>query len=120
MDAQNLKPAVKTRPSTGWTIQSIQPIHKKIGINKLGTLLSSQTTDTPGTTQTNKVQDRSGATFQTYPITRYEANPSFRICIELKTVPTHFQRLEEQPDFGFDLGFWPPGDQFFTVSPAAT
>ncbi|WP_220126157.1 hypothetical protein, partial [Pseudarthrobacter sp. B4EP4b] len=29
-----------------------QPIHKTIGINKLGTLLSSQTTDTPGTTTT--------------------------------------------------------------------
>ncbi|MFJ6159043.1 hypothetical protein ACIQF8_19265, partial [Pseudarthrobacter sp. NPDC092184] len=27
-----------------------QPINKTIGINKLGTLLSSQTTDTPGTT----------------------------------------------------------------------
>ncbi|MFF1884131.1 hypothetical protein ACFVVC_21965, partial [Pseudarthrobacter sp. NPDC058196] len=37
---------------TGWRIQSIQPIHKTIGINKLGTLLSSQTTDTPGTTTT--------------------------------------------------------------------
>jgi hypothetical protein len=31
-----------------------QPINKTIGINKLGTLLSSQTTDTPGTTTTNK------------------------------------------------------------------
>ncbi|MET4590817.1 hypothetical protein ABIA70_002430, partial [Arthrobacter sp. 754] len=29
-----------------------QPINKTIGINKLGTLLSSQTTDTPGTTTT--------------------------------------------------------------------
>ncbi|WP_364403729.1 hypothetical protein, partial [Pseudarthrobacter sp. LMD1-1-1.1] len=60
-----------------------------IGINKLGTLLSSQTTDTPGTTQTN-VQDRSGATFQTYPIPASEANPSFRIPIELKTAPYRF------------------------------
>ncbi|MGN7201525.1 hypothetical protein, partial [Arthrobacter sp. SAFR-044] len=96
-----------------------QPITYIIGINKLGTLLSSQTTDTPGTTQT-LVQDRSGATFQTYPILHREANPSFRIRIELKTAPTDFQRPKEQPDFGFDWGFWPPGDQFFTVSPAAT
>ncbi|HET7784278.1 hypothetical protein PV768_17165, partial [Pseudarthrobacter sp. CC4] len=33
---------------------SIQPITKTIGINKLGTLLSSQTTDTPGTTTSKK------------------------------------------------------------------
>ncbi|WP_285244539.1 hypothetical protein, partial [Pseudarthrobacter sp. fls2-241-R2A-127] len=32
--------------------QQKQPINKTIGINKLGTLLSSQTTDTPSTTQT--------------------------------------------------------------------
>ncbi|WP_307055883.1 hypothetical protein, partial [Arthrobacter bambusae] len=32
------------------------------------TLLSSQTTDTPGTTHTHqRAQTRSGATFQTYP-----------------------------------------------------
>ncbi|WP_139187376.1 hypothetical protein [Pseudarthrobacter chlorophenolicus] len=67
--------------------------------------MSSQTTDTPGTTQTISVQDRSGATFQSYPIPSFEANPSFRIQIELKTAPTEFQRPEEQPDFGFDLGF---------------
>jgi hypothetical protein len=41
-------------PSTGWTTQPKQPINKTIGINKLGTLLSSQTTDTPGTTQTQR------------------------------------------------------------------
>ena len=49
-----MKPAVKTMPSTGWTTQPKQPINKTIGINKLGTLLSSQTTDTPGTTQTKR------------------------------------------------------------------
>ncbi|WP_427117993.1 hypothetical protein, partial [Pseudarthrobacter scleromae] len=38
----------------GRTIQSIQPITKTIGINKLGTLLSSQTTDTPDTTTSTK------------------------------------------------------------------
>jgi hypothetical protein len=51
---------------------------KQIGINKLGTLLSSQTTDTPGTTTTNTVKDRSGATFQTYPVSRSFANRRFR------------------------------------------
>ncbi|MFJ6158279.1 hypothetical protein ACIQF8_12920, partial [Pseudarthrobacter sp. NPDC092184] len=35
---------------TGWRTWPKQPINKTIGINKLGTLLSSQTTDTPGTT----------------------------------------------------------------------
>ncbi|HSU48588.1 MAG TPA: hypothetical protein VLJ40_16945, partial [Arthrobacter sp.] len=58
---------------TGAAAQQKQPINTTIGINKLGTLLSSQTTDTPGTTQTN-VQDRSGATFQTYPLTSCVSN----------------------------------------------
>ena len=49
--------------------------------------MSSQTTDTPGTTQTN-VQDRSGATFQTYPIPQPNANPSLRILISRRSSPT--------------------------------
>jgi hypothetical protein len=50
-----LKPAVKTKPNPrGGQAWPKQPINKTIGINKLGTLLSSQTTDTPGTTTTNK------------------------------------------------------------------
>ena len=41
--------------------------------------MSSQTTDTPGTTTTTiPVEDRSGATFQTYPVTRSFANQRFR------------------------------------------
>jgi hypothetical protein len=48
-----LKPAVKTKPNPrGGQAWPKQPINKTIGINKLGTLLSSQTTDTPGTTTT--------------------------------------------------------------------
>ncbi|MCO4274839.1 hypothetical protein NG701_10430, partial [Pseudarthrobacter sp. HLT3-5] len=44
-------------------------------INKLGTLLSSQTTDTPGTTTTNhSAVDRSGATFQTYRLVSLLSN----------------------------------------------
>ena len=39
--------------------------------------MSSQTTDTPGTTTTSAV-DRSGATSQTYPITSSNANQRFR------------------------------------------
>ncbi|MFC8411892.1 hypothetical protein, partial [Arthrobacter sp. NPDC057259] len=55
-----------------------QPINKTIGINKLGTLLSSQTTDTPGTTTTPQgIVTRSGATFQTYPMSFSEANSIF-------------------------------------------
>ncbi|MEO5316667.1 hypothetical protein PV772_21545, partial [Pseudarthrobacter sp. CC12] len=50
------------------------------------------------------IQDRSGATFQTYPIPRPEANPSFRTHIEEKTAPTDCQRPKEQPESGFDLG----------------
>ncbi|MFJ6077805.1 hypothetical protein ACIQC0_05795, partial [Pseudarthrobacter sp. NPDC092419] len=63
----------------GVAAQQKQPINKTIGINKLGTLLSSQTTDTPGTTQTN-VQDRSGATFQTYPLASLLSNRRPRLC----------------------------------------
>jgi len=44
--AQNLKPAKNTKPHhRGGTIRQFQPINKTIGINKLGTLLSSQTTE---------------------------------------------------------------------------
>ncbi|MDO6145652.1 hypothetical protein LDO98_20410, partial [Paenarthrobacter aurescens] len=51
------------------------PINKTIGINKLGTLLSSQTTDTPGTNQNpHRSRNRSGATFQTYPNQPHKAN----------------------------------------------
>ncbi|WP_364401440.1 hypothetical protein, partial [Pseudarthrobacter sp. LMD1-1-1.1] len=47
MAAQNLKPAKNTKPHhRGGTIRQIQPITYIIGIDKLGTLLSSQTTDT--------------------------------------------------------------------------
>jgi hypothetical protein len=82
--------------------------------------LSSQTTDTPGTTQTF-VQDRSGATFQTYRINHPDANPSFRISISMKTAPTNFRRPKEQPDFGLYFGgFATRGYQLFAVSPAAT
>ncbi|WP_400160667.1 hypothetical protein, partial [Arthrobacter sp. BPSS-3] len=62
----------------GGTIRQFQPINKTIGINKLGTLLSSQTTDTPGTTTTPfRAATRSGATFQTYPMSSSEANSIF-------------------------------------------
>jgi hypothetical protein len=52
--------------------------------------LSSQTTDTPGTTQTH-VQDRSGATFQTYPIPATNANPVPRTHTSNQTSPTRNQ-----------------------------
>jgi hypothetical protein len=70
-----LKPAVKTRPPTGADSPVNSTNQKTIGINKLGTLLSSQTTDTPGTTTTTtRHVDRSGATFQTYPLASHLSN----------------------------------------------
>jgi hypothetical protein len=75
-----LKPAVKTKPhprnGQAWPKQ---PINKTIGINKLGTLLSSQTTDTPGTTTTITAVDRSGATFQTYRLLSIVSNRNPRL-----------------------------------------
>ncbi|MEW1785030.1 hypothetical protein AB0305_22920, partial [Arthrobacter sp. NPDC080086] len=44
-----------------------QPINKTIGINKLGTLLSSQTTDTPGTTTTPQGPDSLRSNFSNLP-----------------------------------------------------
>ncbi len=76
-----------------------QPINKTIGINKLGTLLSSQTTDTPGTTTTSTAVDRSGATFQTYPVSRSFANRRFR-DFELRTTgPTCIRHAKKRAIF---------------------
>ncbi|WP_310166790.1 hypothetical protein, partial [Arthrobacter sp. BE255] len=97
-------------------------INKTIGINKLGTLLSSQTTDTPGTTTTKQTAvDRSGATSQTYPASRPDANPYFRIFIGRKRVPTELRRSHELPEFGLEFGgLAARGNQLFAVSLAAT
>ena len=93
--------------TTGWRTQQIQPITYIIGINKLGTLLSSQTTDTPGTTQTN-VQDRSGATFQTYPIPRSFANPRSSGQSVKRTGPTRHQHAKKRTIFQAVIkGGWP-------------
>ncbi|WP_205754036.1 hypothetical protein, partial [Arthrobacter nitrophenolicus] len=70
-------------------IRQFNQSHYIIGINKLGTLLSSQTTDTPGTTQTN-VQDRSGATSQTYRLSKNFANQRFRDPRPSQTAPNQF------------------------------
>ena len=109
-----MKPAVKTRPHhRGGRIQPKQPINKTIGINKLGTLLSSQTTDTPGTTQTN-VQDRSGATFQTYPTTGSFANQRFRDSSFQQSAPTRTGTPKSEPFPGhLKKGGWP---QTFRIS----
>src|SRR6476469_5774283 len=121
MAAHNVKPAKNPKPHhRGGTIRQIQPITYIIGINKLGTLLSSQTTDTPGTTQTN-VQDRSGATFQTYPVSPPNANPQSRLLISSKTSPTTLKRPKESLGFGLDCGgLAARGYQLFAVSLAAT
>jgi hypothetical protein len=105
-----LKPAVKTKPTPrGGRAWPKQPINKTIGINKLGTLLSSQTTDTPGTTTTkHSAMDRSGATFQPYPVPRPDANPSSRTHTSRKHNPTKQRRSKEQPYMVSKLGVWPP------------
>ncbi|WP_307312546.1 hypothetical protein, partial [Pseudarthrobacter enclensis] len=71
------------------------------------TLLSSQTTDTPGTTQTN-VQDRSGATFQTYPIPPGFANHVFRShTVKNQPPPTTARHKSEPFSRPFKKGVWP-------------
>src|SRR3954452_455890 len=84
--------------TTGAAAQQKQPINTTIGINKLGTLLSSQTTDTPGTTQTN-IQDRSGATFQTYPTPPGFANPRFRDTKPERISPTQHRYAQKRTIF---------------------
>jgi hypothetical protein len=119
--AQNLKPAVKPNQChRGGTIRQFNQSHYIIGINKLGTLLSSQTTDTPGTTQTN-IQDRSGATFQTYRLSKNFANQRFRDPRPSQPPPTSFRRPDEPPVLVLVLGgLAARGNQLFAVSPAAT
>jgi len=75
---------------------------KTIGINKLGTLLSSQTTGhysraVPTKTPTGP-QNRSGATFQTYPINRTFANQRFR-DFRSKSRPHHHRHAQKRTIF---------------------
>ncbi|MHC6594834.1 hypothetical protein, partial [Arthrobacter sp. C152] len=72
------------------------------------TLLSSQTTDTPGTTQTN-VKDRSGATFQTYRLSKNFANQRFRDPRPFQPSPPLFSALKSNQILAYFRGFWPPG-----------
>jgi hypothetical protein len=79
--------------------------------------LSSQTTDTPGTTQTKNVQDRSGATFQTYPTAEYFANPLFSSCSNRDQSPPGKGALASGPFFqAVQRGF----GRYFSASAAAT
>ncbi len=66
----------KNRPTTRKCGKPANSTNQKtIGINKLGTLLSSQTTGTTGTTQPAKPgRPRSGATLQSYPHQPIPAN----------------------------------------------
>jgi hypothetical protein len=75
--------------------------------------LSSQTTDTPDTTQTS-VQDRSGATFQTYPTHPSFANQRFRDNQLRKISPTRTGTPKSEPfSRPFEEGGWP---QTFRIS----
>ena len=60
--------------------------------------MSSQTTDTPGTTTTITVTDRSGATFQTYPNPDHFANPQSCEPPAIRTRPTQPERTKRRPD----------------------
>ncbi|HEU4666191.1 MAG TPA: hypothetical protein VFS79_00895, partial [Arthrobacter sp.] len=79
----------------------IQPITKTIGINKLGTLLSSQTTDTPGTTtHSNKPWI---APEQLFKLTRFQ--PALQIgvsaiLVTVKPAPPAFGAPEGEPFSG--------------------
>ncbi|WP_285314477.1 hypothetical protein, partial [Pseudarthrobacter sp. fls2-241-R2A-168] len=71
--------------------------------------------------QQQPVMDRSGATFQTYPIPHPNANPCFRIFIGGKIIPTSSAVLKGPARFGLRLGVLAArGNQLFAVSPAAT
>src|SRR6478672_7347267 len=99
-------------PSTGWTTQHNQPINKTIGINKLGTLLSSQTTDTPGTT-TTPIQGRDSlrSNFSNLPGSDSQCKSDFP-DLNQQTNHPHQNSLatekSKEPGFELFLGDWPP------------
>ncbi|MEJ1195563.1 hypothetical protein, partial [Pseudarthrobacter sp. CCNWLW207] len=65
--------------------------------------------------------DRSGATFQTYPVSSPDANPYFRIYIGRNPFPTSLRHSNELPEFGLEFGgLAARGNQLFAVSLAAT
>jgi hypothetical protein len=79
-----LKPAVKTRPHHGVAGSGkFNQFNNKIGINKLGTLLSSQTTDTCEYSRNNSLSVNSfvslsfAAMFTAYFIHFHFANPGY-------------------------------------------
>ena len=80
--------------------------------------MSSQTTDTPGTTTSNySAVDRSGATFQTYPVSRSFANRRFRDFLCCETGPARVRRARRRTIFRlFAKGF----GRYFSASAAAT
>jgi hypothetical protein len=115
-----LKPAVKTRPSTGWTIQPKQPINKTIGINKLGTLLSSQTTDTPGTTTTKHGRGSLRSNFPNLPGFGSRCKSCSQDHHQRTTDPANIrQRTKRRPEPGLKIfGIGRRGSQRFRWSPS--
>jgi hypothetical protein len=114
-----LKPAVKTRPHhRGGMTQPKQPINKTIGINKLGTLLSSQTTDTPGTTTTSQPWI---APEQLFKLTRFPAPMQIRISgfsSAGNASPPNFSALKSYQNLVLNLGVWPPAVTSSSLSPS--
>ena len=114
-----MKPAVKTRPiHRGGPIQSIQPIHKTIGINKLGTLLSSQTTDTPGTTTTTTSHGSLRSNFSNLPDPPPQRKSMFQDFHRREgSSPPLLRSSKALPDLVFVWGFWPPAVTSSSLSP---
>jgi hypothetical protein len=73
----------KNQPPHGGEMTSKSTNQKTIGINKHGTLLSSQTTEAPGTKHNPQgPHHRSGATFLTYPPNPTREPPSTHFAMD--------------------------------------
>ena len=93
--------------TTGWRHSKFNQSHYIIGINKLGTLLSSQTTDTPGTTQT-KHSGSLRSNFSNLPDPTRLCKPHFRDPKPPGSAPTQQQHAQKRTIFqAVQKGGWP-------------
>ena len=108
-------------PHGGGTATTNQP-NKTSGINKHGTLLSSQTTEAPGTK--HNPQGRIIAPEQLFKLTRLSDPMQIRVS-GFSSAGSRPHPLQERskalPEFGLDFGVLAArGNQLFAVSLAAT
>ena len=99
--------------------QQIQPITYIIGINKLGTLLSSQTTDTPGTTTSKKPPWI--APEQLFKLTRFHSPTQIRVSgfsSAGKPAPPHPSNPKSHWIPVLISGIWPPAVTSSSLSPS--